>query len=100
MSKPTQVKSCVCRLRAAYVGACPDTLIQISYLFVSFVSHVFSLFFKAFFHMFIHLCLCLICLFLNMLRLGFLCLFLVLMPHHSFICPCIKAIGTMLLKGK
>ena len=39
------------------------------------------------------------CLSFNMLRLGFLCLFLALTLRHSFTCPCINAIGAVLLKG-
>ena len=40
------------------------------------------------------------CLSFNMLRLGFLCLFLTLTLCHSFTCPCINVIGVVLLKGK
>ena len=44
-------------------------------------------------------CICVFYMF-DMLRLGFFLLFLALMPCHSFICPCINAIGVVLLQGK
>ena len=96
-----QVKSCAHRLLAVHVSACPETLIQISCLFDLSVSHVLSLFpLKPSF-----ICLYVVPLFyvlvvFNMFKPGFLCLFLVLMPCHSFICPCIIVIDVVLLQGK
>ena len=95
---------CVRRPILACVCHCLETLIF--FLFVCFIPAFTCLFCLIFFFSYVLVSISLyasashVYLSFNMLRLGFLCLFLALMLCHSFTYPCINAIGVVLLKGK